>query len=407
MDATDAHSDVNWDEIDLELLKRPQPLIFHPLLALVLMGVPLEFVAIALAMLFSPFSILVELAPLTDSVAEMESELFSVRRPWTAFVVGQVLGLVFILIGHKVCDSDTKSEEKYFRKDRCQMDVRAILISWPFLRMFFFQMLAIAAPLGVGYLFKLSLAVTLAAAGAAVFFVDYVYMSPYTRIEKERRRLLALHPSLEGDESWAKSQYVIVALVFVVAYSFVGGVAYWIHTTLPLVQELSAGGYHMYGYEVVTREDAEAMDERLEAQPTDQKTRVMLIGYYRARYVEAKDAGREPDMESASAAERRHVFWFLEHRPVSPYTAGIQMLISPRRDGAVYEQGKEILLGHLEESPEDVRLLWFTARYVRRVDDVLAEELLLRGQALAPDELRWAEELMSVRARRSRLEKEE
>ena len=129
----------------------------------------------------------------------------------------------------------------------------------------------------------------------------------------------------------------------------------------------------------------EVLEERLQADPLDMSTRTRLLGYYGdiRRY-------REP---SSTARLRSLVLWQIHNEPRSPVFARLPAPVwqlDAHRDPDGYVEGKQAFLAHLEEEPNDLILLEYTADFLSLRERSLAIELLERAQAIDNANPNWA-----------------
>lgn len=133
----------------------------------------------------------------------------------------------------------------------------------------------------------------------------------------------------------------------------------------------------------LTKDQVREHEKTLEEKPTDMQARCLLLGYYRGH---SKPGSRDRKRLHA------HALWIIENRPQTPMARECELL--PWLDGdTVYEMGKQIWLTHCESHKTDCRILSNAAKYLLLEDRLIAEQLILQGKQLQPDNPEWSDRL--------------
>ncbi len=132
----------------------------------------------------------------------------------------------------------------------------------------------------------------------------------------------------------------------------------------------------------MTADEKAALEEHVSINPNDVEARTKLLGYYFS-------SGRLRDPE-AQSARRRHIVWLIENSPESevlgqPYG---QLIREIESEG--YGQAMEAWKKAIQDSPENLSVLGNAANYFLLSNRELSAELLLKAQAIAPDDPRWS-----------------
>ena len=135
----------------------------------------------------------------------------------------------------------------------------------------------------------------------------------------------------------------------------------------------------------LTADEVVALEAKLQANPLDMSARTRLLGYYgeAPRY-------REP---LSKARLRSLVLWLIHNDPKSTVFAALPARVwqlDAYRDPRGYIEGKQAFLAHLEEQPNDLTLLEYTADFLGSQEGSLAMELLKRAQAIDNANPQWA-----------------
>jgi hypothetical protein len=144
-----------------------------------------------------------------------------------------------------------------------------------------------------------------------------------------------------------------------------------------LAKRIAAGPASTKRFEAardMTQEQADALEQRLAANPEDFDARWQLVTYYRNSSRVAWD--------KKVAGLRRHALWLIEHHPaheVSPPA------LSPDYDPAGFAAAKKLWEVHLAKPDVSPFLLSRAVSFFAPHDKPYAERLILRGMAMDPD----------------------
>jgi hypothetical protein len=133
----------------------------------------------------------------------------------------------------------------------------------------------------------------------------------------------------------------------------------------------------------LTEAQAVALEQKVKHDPEDLPARTQLLGYY----------GRQYRSEPARRAREGHALWLIEHHPEAGAAGVVEAQLDPILSAAGYKRGRALWLEHAAAKPKDTRVLDNAARFLLVWDPAEAERLLKAGQALEPNEPRWATEL--------------
>ncbi len=128
--------------------------------------------------------------------------------------------------------------------------------------------------------------------------------------------------------------------------------------------------------ERMTRDEAAALERILETNPEDTVVREKLLMFY------GRNKAAE-DWKVNAAARLPHALWLIQHHPDSELV--MRARVSKREDPAGYAQARDLWLAAMAREDKNARVLSNAARFFEASEKPLAEELLLRGQALPPD----------------------
>jgi hypothetical protein len=121
----------------------------------------------------------------------------------------------------------------------------------------------------------------------------------------------------------------------------------------------------------LTPAEVRALEDKVAIDPQEDESRKKLLTYYQYK----------PDWK----ARDRHLLWMLEHEPEAEWMAW--PYVDPNPAPEYYEQGKRILLAHLQRPGASPRAFERAYRFVSRGGEVqLAEQILLEGRKAHPDE---------------------
>ena len=124
----------------------------------------------------------------------------------------------------------------------------------------------------------------------------------------------------------------------------------------------------------MTQEQADALEEKLAANPQDFDVRQQLVQYYTASKNVAWDK-KVPGL-------RRHALWLIEHHPEHDVTAPP---LSPQYDPNGFAEARRLWEAHLAGPGASPFLIYRAARFFAPHDKPYAETLILRGMAMDPE----------------------
>ena len=143
-----------------------------------------------------------------------------------------------------------------------------------------------------------------------------------------------------------------------------------------LAKRLAAGPAQTKQFEAardMTQEQADALEQRIAANPEDFDTRWQLVTYYRASTKVAWDK-KVPGL-------RRHALWLIEHHPEHDFIAPS---LSPLFDPDGFAAAKTLWGAHLGKPDISPFLVYRAANFFAPHDKPYAEQLILRGLAMDP-----------------------
>ncbi len=144
-----------------------------------------------------------------------------------------------------------------------------------------------------------------------------------------------------------------------------------------LAQRLDAGDAATRRFEAardLTQAQADALEQKIAANPEDFATRQQLVTYYQASRTVAWDK-KVPGL-------RRHALWLIEHAPEHEVQAPA---LFPQYDPTGYAAAKKLWEAHLAKPDASAFLISRAVRFFWSSDPMYAEQLILRGQKLDPD----------------------
>jgi hypothetical protein len=124
----------------------------------------------------------------------------------------------------------------------------------------------------------------------------------------------------------------------------------------------------------MTQEQADALEQRIGANPEDFEARRQLVTCYRTSSKVAWDK-KVPGL-------RRHALWLIEHHPEHDVQAPP---LSPQFDPEGFSAGKKLWEAHLARPDVSPFLVFRAANFFAPHDKPYAEQLILRGMAMDPD----------------------
>jgi beta-lactamase regulating signal transducer with metallopeptidase domain len=123
----------------------------------------------------------------------------------------------------------------------------------------------------------------------------------------------------------------------------------------------------------MTQEQADALEQRIDANPEDFEARRQLVTYYRTSSKVAWDK-KVPGL-------RRHALWLIEHHPEHDVQAPPLSQFDPESISAA----KKLWEAHLARPDVSPFLVFRAASFFAPHDKPYAEQLILRGMAMDPD----------------------
>lgn len=134
----------------------------------------------------------------------------------------------------------------------------------------------------------------------------------------------------------------------------------------------------------VTQDEAALLESQLVESPEDLSTRARLVGYYH---------GRQFLNDAARTKHVAHVLWLISNAPEANLLASPEVLILKALAAEGYEKGKDAWSSHLENHPDDLRILQHAAHFIRLDDRKLAIQILHHAQSLDREDPDWAKQL--------------
>ncbi len=136
----------------------------------------------------------------------------------------------------------------------------------------------------------------------------------------------------------------------------------------------------------MTAEQAAALERSLESNPDDVDARESLIIFY--------DQSGKATWEQKLAGIRKHALWRIAHLPATDLWIPN---ISKRYDPDGYAQAKALWLAQTSRPDVTAQTLGRAAAFFKESDKPLAEQLLIRAQAMEPEGT-WGAQLMALYA---------
>lgn len=140
----------------------------------------------------------------------------------------------------------------------------------------------------------------------------------------------------------------------------------------------------IYAGSNMSPDEATSLEAQLVESREDLSARAQLIGYY--------DGQRFLD-DAARAMHVVHVLWFIKNAPEANVLDAPEVLIFEAFAADGYAKGKDIWSSHLENDPNNLRILKHAANFLRQEDRQLAIQILNHAQSLDQEEPDWAERL--------------
>jgi len=134
----------------------------------------------------------------------------------------------------------------------------------------------------------------------------------------------------------------------------------------------------------ISLDEATALESQLVESPEDLSARAQLVGYY---------ADQQFRNDEARAKHVAHVLWLIKNAPEANVLATPEVLIFEAFAADGYAKGKDAWSSHLENYPNNLRILNHAANFLRQEDPQLAIQILNHAQSLDQEEPDWAEQL--------------
>ena len=140
----------------------------------------------------------------------------------------------------------------------------------------------------------------------------------------------------------------------------------------------------VYAGSNISQDEATSLESQLVESSEDLAARAQLVGYY---------DGQRFLNYAARVKHVEHVLWFIENAPEANLLAGPEVLIDEYFAADGYAKGKDAWSSHLENDPNNLRILKHSANFLRQDDRQLALQILNHAQSLDQEEPDWAEQL--------------
>ena len=388
--------------IDRKRLER-YPLATNPLLY-PLFFVPILGFDLFLRFLLSPHqALLFDLEQSGVGTRTISEWMFA--RPWLALTLGLLHGLLnaWLLRSIQKHDPDVHVDA-YFLSN----SARSAIDRTPAMRRTLFQIVGclIISFLGLaGICVHFGIHINIAFDCSVLVLAVVPLQKPLGRhneILRRRRIALAWEGMDPADDRLTVVQKLFVGLLVLPCCALLPACAYITHTigTHPNFVEVRADALHESGGQISSN-DADALERRLEKSPTDLKARLELIGFYWARYKEARKA--KDDEQVARVMERQlpHARYFIENVPGHYYTNLARSAMPFRAEEPGAAEIAALWRDQLDRYPDDAEVVWNAAWYFKWLDDGYCEELLRRGRAMEPKETRWASAIVALQSKKS------
>ncbi|MDE0106363.1 MAG: hypothetical protein OXN96_01045 [Bryobacterales bacterium] len=134
----------------------------------------------------------------------------------------------------------------------------------------------------------------------------------------------------------------------------------------------------------ISQDEATSLESQLIESPEDLSARARLVGHY---------ADQRFQNDAARAKHLVHVLWFIKNAPEANLLAGPEVLIFEAFAADGYAKGKDAWSSHLENNPNNLRILKHAANFFRLHDRQLAIQILNHAQSLDQEEPEWARQL--------------
>lgn len=140
----------------------------------------------------------------------------------------------------------------------------------------------------------------------------------------------------------------------------------------------------------ITPEKAASLEADLATRPQDLFKRAQLVGYYFRQFQD----------QAARAKLNAHILWLIKNAPESNVLAFPEANIWEQDS---YWEGKEAWTSHLENDPNNLKILEHAANFFGRRDRQLAIEILEHAQSRDESDPHWARRLGQLHRLDSRL----
>lgn len=131
---------------------------------------------------------------------------------------------------------------------------------------------------------------------------------------------------------------------------------------------------------ILSREQAEALERKLESCPDDLASRCLLLGYY---FIDA-------NKRSVRLRRQKHVLWVIANHPQSEFVGLPECHLYPVSDDNVYGEAKDLWLRNVSEEPDNICILKNAAEFFKWQDDEITVDLYKKAQAIEPDNPEWS-----------------
>lgn len=134
----------------------------------------------------------------------------------------------------------------------------------------------------------------------------------------------------------------------------------------------------------LSAEEAESLEQRLQADPGDIKARTYLVIYYFGRFSD----------DEARRARHQHVLWLIRNAPEAGVLGSPEGTISAHFNAGGYVAGRDAWLRNIDREPTNVTFLDHAATYFTVSQDRhLVIEFLEEAQRLDPENREWPRRL--------------
>jgi len=386
--------------IDRKRLER-YPLAMNPLLYLMFV-IPIFGFQIFSHFLLSPYQAMIFESE-QSGVGTPTIYEWVFARPWLALALGVLHGLVSVWLLRLIQKYDPPVDVgTYFlsKTTRLSVDRTRAMRRIPFqivgcLVTSFLALAGICVLLGVH--------INIAFTSSVLILMVVSLPKPLARhneILRRRRIALAWEGVDPADDRFTLGQKVVVGFLVVLCCAFLPACAWLAYTieTNPDFAEARAGALLGEGSQLSV-DEANALERRLEESPADHDARLKLISFYWERYTEARRAKDDERIAAEMQRQIPHARYFIENLPGHMYTYPARSAMPFRIDDADYSAISDLWREQLDRYPDDADVLWNAAWFFRRLNDEYYEELLERGRAMEPEEIRWASALARLQRR--------